>query len=420
MSSSEQTPDSKPDRIHRNIWVLSATSFLTDISSEMLVNLLPLFLANVLGVRTLTIGLIEGIAETTASLVKIISGRLSDRFATRKKPAVLGYALSALTKPLLYWASSWVGVLFVRFTDRVGKGIRTAPRDALLADSARPSQRGLAFGLHRAADTAGAFIGLLVAALIIFWAQGKTGLLTRSTFQYVVIASIIPAVLAVIILALGAREVHSQSSGSDQTKTGLAVYKQLDRRYYYFLLVLLIFTLGNSADAFIILRAQERGLTILQIMGVLLSFTAVYALFSGPAGALSDRIGRRKVLLSGWLLYAAVYLGLALANTGWQVWLLYAIYGLFYALTEGTAKALVADLVPGEQRGTAYGLFNGAIGLAALPASLLAGLLWQGIGSWSGLGPAAPFLLGAVLALIAALLFQVWFGRTENIANSLE
>jgi len=279
MSSSKQIPDSKPERIHRNIWVLSATSFLTDISSEMLVNLLPLFLANVLGVRTLTIGLIEGIAETTASLIKIISGRLSDRFATRKKPAVLGYALSALAKPLLYWASSWVGVLFVRFTDRVGKGIRTAPRDALLADSARPSQRGLAFGLHRAADTAGAFIGLLVAALIIFWAQGETDLLTRSTFQYVVIASIIPAVLAVIILAVGAREVHSQSARSDQTASGLAVYKQLDRRYYYFLVVVLIFTLGNSADAFIILRAQERGLTILQIMGVLLSFTAVYALF---------------------------------------------------------------------------------------------------------------------------------------------
>ncbi len=419
MRNSGQTPDSHPKRIDRNIWVLSATSFLTDISSEMLINLLPLFLANVLGVRTLTIGLIEGIAETTASLIKIISGRLSDRFATRKKPAVFGYAFSTLAKPLLYWASSWVGVLFVRFTDRVGKGIRTAPRDALLADSAGPSQRGLAFGLHRAADTAGAFIGLLIAALIIFSAQGKTNLLTRSTFQTVVIASIIPAVLAVFILAFGAREVVNQNTNVQQTARGLAFYKQLDRRFYYFLLVVLIFTLGNSADAFIILRAQERGLTVLQIMGVLLSFTAVYALFSSPAGALSDRIGRRKVLLTGWLLYAAVYLGLALANVGWQVWLLFAIYGLFYALTEGTAKALVADLVPAEQRGTAYGLFNGAIGLAALPASLLAGLLWQGIGSWSGLGPAAPFLLGALLALAAAALFQVWFGGAENRADQV-
>jgi len=414
MSSSEQTPESKSERIDRNIWVLSATSFLTDISSEMLINLLPLFLANVLGVRTLTIGLIEGIAETTASLIKIISGRLSDRFATRKKPAVLGYAFSALSKPLLYWATSWVGVLFVRFSDRVGKGIRTAPRDALLADSASPSQRGLVFGLHRAADTAGAFIGLLIAALIIYWAQGETNILTRSTFQNLVIASVIPAVLGVVVLALGAREVHAKTGTNSRTTGGLAIYRQLDRRFYYFLFVVLIFTLGNSADAFIILRAQERGLSILQIMGVLLSFTAVYALFSGPAGALSDRIGRRKVLLSGWLLYAAVYLGLALADAGWQVWLLYAIYGLFYALTEGTAKALVADLVPGEQRGTAYGLFNGAIGLAALPASLLAGLLWQGIGSWGGLGAAAPFLLGALLALTAAVLFQAWFGRVEK------
>jgi MFS family permease len=420
MHYSGQTPDSHPEHIDRNIWVLSATSFLTDISSEMLINLLPLFLANVLGVRTLTIGLIEGIAETTASLIKIISGRLSDRFATRKKPAVLGYAFSTLSKPLLYWASSWVGVLFVRFTDRVGKGIRTAPRDALLADSARPSQRGLAFGLHRAADTAGAFIGLLIAALIIFSAQGKTNLLTRSTFQTVVIASIIPAVLAVFILAFGAREVVNQNTNVQQTASGFAFYKQLDRRFYYFLLVVLIFTFGNSADAFIILRAQERGLTVLQIIGVLLSFTAVYALFSSPAGALSDRIGRRKVLLTGWVLYAAVYLGLALANVGWQVWLLYAIYGLFYALTEGTAKALVADLVLAEQRGTAYGLFNGAIGLAALPASLLAGLLWQGIGSWSGFGPAAPFLLGALLALAAAVLFHFWFGGAESRANQVE
>ena len=420
MSSSEQTPESKSERIDRNIWVLSATSFLTDISSEMLINLLPLFLANVLGVRTLTIGLIEGIAETTASLIKIISGRLSDRFATRKKPAVLGYAFSALSKPLLYWATSWVGVLFVRFSDRVGKGIRTAPRDALLADSASPSQRGLVFGLHRAADTAGAFIGLLIAAVIIYWAQGETNILTRSTFQNLVIASVIPAVLGVVVLALGAREVHAQTGTSPRTTGGLAIYKQLDRRFYYFLFVVLIFTLGNSADAFIILRAQERGLSVLQIMGVLLSFTAVYALFSGPAGALSDRIGRRKVLLSGWLLYAAVYLGLALADAGWQVWLLYAIYGLFYALTEGTAKALVADLVPGEQRGTAYGLFNGAIGLAALPASLLAGLLWQGVGSWGGLGAAAPFLLGALLALTAAVLFQAWFGRAEKSTIRVE
>ncbi len=420
MSSSQQTPGSNPERIDRNIWVLSATSFLTDISSEMLINLLPLFLANVLGVRTLTIGLIEGIAETTASMIKIISGRLSDRFATRKKPAVLGYAFSALSKPLLYWASSWVGVLFVRFTDRVGKGIRTAPRDALLADSALPSQRGLVFGLHRAADTAGAFIGLLVATMIISRTQGETNLLTRSTFQYLVIASVIPAVLGVVILAIGAREVRSQFASNPQPASGVAIYKQLDKRFYLFLLVVLIFTLGNSADAFIILRAQERGLTVLQIMGVLLSFTAVYALFSGPAGALSDRIGRRKVLLSGWLLYAAVYLGLALAGAGWQVWLLYAIYGLFYTLTEGTAKALVADLIPGEQRGTAYGLFNGAIGLAALPASLVAGLLWQGIGSWGGLGPAAPFLLGALLALTAVVLFQVWFGRAEKNAVRLE
>jgi len=389
------------NKIPRNVWVVTITSFLTDVSSEMLVNLLPLFLTNVLGVGTAVVGLIEGVAETTASLLKVYSGALSDRLGKRKRLAVIGYGLSAFSKPFLYFANSWGMVLAVRFTDRVGKGVRTAPRDALLADSIEPERRGLVFGLHRAGDTAGAFIGLAIAALIIWLTQAGSAQLSRETFQIVVIASVIPGLLAVLILALGARETASQSTPDRKNELSLVT---LNRHFLAFLGVVVMFTLGNSSDAFIILRAQERGLSVLQVMGMLLTFNAVYTILSTPAGALSDQIGRRKVLLAGWMVYGLVYLGFARAQTGWQVWLIYAFYGMYYALTEGTARAMVADLVPQVQRGRAYGLFHGAIGLAAFPASLIAGLLWQGVGGWSGFGPQAPFYFGATLALLAGVL----------------
>lgn len=397
MATPPQT--TKASRLHPNIWILSITSLLTDVSSEMLANVLPLFLYNVLGVQTTVIGLIDGVAEATASLVKVYSGRLSDQLGKRKVLAVIGYGLSTIAKPFLFFASTWGWVLGVRFTDRVGKGIRTAPRDALLAGSAKPEQRGLAFGLHRAGDTAGAFLGLAIAALIIWLTQSTTSALTRHTFQLIVLASIIPAVLAVLILALGARDVEtSTAKKADIPRLG---WKTLDRRFRIFLLVVVLFTLGNSSDSFIILRGQERNLSVLQIMGMLMTFNAVYSILSGPAGSLSDRIGRRKLILAGWLVYGLIYLGFALARTGGQVWVLFGLYGIYYALTEGTAKALVADLVPQEQRGTAYGYFNAAIGLTALPASLIAGALWQWI------NPAAPFFFGAVMALIAGTLLSI-------------
>jgi MFS family permease len=387
-------------RLHPNIWFLAIGSFLTDVSSEMLTNLIPLFLYNVLGVQTSIIGLIDGIAETTASLVKIYSGALSDRLGKRKTITVIGYALSTISKPFLYFAVTWEWVLGVRFSDRVGKGIRTAPRDALLADSAKSDQRGLAFGLHRAGDTAGAFIGLGIAALIIWLTQSGTAELTRHTFQIVVLASIIPAVLAVVVLALGVKEV----AAARKDKNGLPSlsWKAFDKRFRAFLVVVIIFTLGNSSDSFIVLRGQDRGLSVLQIMGMLMTFNAVYSLLAGPLGSLSDRVGRRRLMLVGWTIYGLVYLGFAVSHTGAQIWVLFGIYGIYYALTEGVAKALVADIVPQEQRGTAYGLFNAAIGFSALPASLIAGILWQAI------SPAAPFVFGASLSLIAGFLLLTW------------
>ena len=387
-------------RLHPNIWFLAIGSFLTDVSSEMLTNLIPLFLYIVLGVQTSIIGLIDGIAETTASLVKIYSGALSDRLGKRKTITVIGYALSTISKPFLYFAVTWEWVLGVRFSDRVGKGIRTAPRDALLADSAKSDQRGLAFGLHRAGDTAGAFIGLGIAALIIWLTQSGTAELTRHTFQIVVLASIIPAVLAVVVLALGVKEVAA--ARKDNNGLPSLSWKAFDKRFRAFLVVVIIFTLGNSSDSFIVLRGQDRGLSVLQIMGMLMTFNAVYSLLAGPLGSLSDRVGRRRLMLVGWTIYGLVYLGFAVSHTGAQIWVLFGLYGIYYALTEGVAKALVADIVPQEQRGTAYGLFNAAIGFSALPASLIAGILWQAI------SPAAPFVFGASLSLIAGFLLLTW------------
>ncbi len=403
---------SRLTKLPRNIWAVTATSFLTDVSSEMVFNLLPLFLANVLGAKTAVIGLIEGLAESTASLLKIISGRLSDKWHTRKNPTILGYTISTLAKPLLYFATTQWGVLLIRFADRVGKGIRTAPRDALIADSITPEQRGLAYGLHRAGDTAGAMLGILFALGIVWSTQAGNLTLQHTTFQRVVLWSIIPALLAVIILAIAAQDIPQSTHLQKQKQTTLS-WKQLDNSFRRFLIIITLFTLGNSADAFLILRAQERGLTVLGVLGMLATFNLVYALLSGPLGSLSDRVGRRQLIIGGWLVYAALYLGFALAQTAWQIWVLYGLYGIYYGAVEGTAKAFVADLVKPEQRGTAFGLYNAAVGTAVLPANLIAGILWQGIGSWSGFGPHAPFLFGATLALTALFLFQFWLPKQK-------
>jgi MFS family permease len=384
----------------RNVWVVTVTSFLTDVSSEMIASLLPLYLSNVLGARTATIGLIEGVAETTASVLKVFSGWLSDRLGRRKALAVAGYALSTAAKPFLLLASTPAWVFAVRFTDRFGKGIRTAPRDALVADCTPASQRGLAFGIHRAGDTAGAVVGLLVALATV--SAAATGLrLTRPVFQTLVVLCTVPAVLAVIALLVFARETPRKDPPQSAPRLTLAPF---DARFRRFLLVVVLFTLGNSSDAFLVLRAQGLGLSVAGVIGMMLCFNLVYTVVSGPAGALSDRIGRRRLIVAGWLVYALIYLGFARAGTGVQAWALMTAYGLYYGLTEGVARAYVADLVAPDDRGTAYGVFNAAVGLAALPASLVAGVLWQGLGSWTGLGPSAPFYFGALMAVSAAAL----------------
>ncbi len=397
-------------QLPRNVWAVSLTSFFMDISSEMVINVLPLFLANVLGVQTSVIGLIEGIAEATASVLKLFSGWFSDKIGGRKWLAVVGYGLSALTKPFFYFANSWGLVAGVRWADRVGKGIRTAPRDALVADSVTKETRGLAFGFHRAADTAGAMLGLLIALVVVWMAQSTALDLTKSTFQTVVLISLVPAFLAVLSLIFGAQDVPVKNQRA-MPKFSL---RSMGRRFLVFLLIVSIFTLGNSSDAFLVLRAQTLGLTVTGILLMLVMFNLIYTLISTPAGSLSDRIGRRRLIIGGWLVYAAIYLGFAAAQAGWQVWALYVVYGLYYGMAYGTANALVADLVPENLRGTAYGTYNAILGILTFPASVIAGVLWQGVGAWKGFGPSAPFLFGGTLALIAALLMSWWLPRVKD------
>jgi len=387
-----------------NLWVASATSFLTDISSEMVLNILPLFMSSVLGIKTNIIGIIEGVAEATSSLLKVFSGWLSDKLRSRKWMAVAGYGLSALSKPFFYFANSWGAVAGVRWADRVGKGIRTAPRDALVADNVKPEQRGLAFGLHRAADTAGAMLGILIAALIVWRLQAGSARLAEHTFRTVVLISLIPAFLAVLVLAVGTKEV---SVGGETHKVRIS-FKELGRDFTLFMLIVGIFDVGNSSDAFLVLRAQERGMSALNILLMLAAFNLIYTVVSTPAGALSDKLGRRKLIIGGWIVYALIYLGFALARSAVHVGFLYAAYGFYYGMAYGTAKAMVADLVPADLRGTAYGTYNAILGILDFPASLIAGLLWSGVGGWNGFGPSAPFYFGAGMALLAAVLFVLW------------
>lgn len=394
----EHPPPAQTERLPRNVRALTWTSLLTDISSEMLLNISPLFLANVLGAPPAAIGAIEGAAETTSSLLKAFSGWLSDRMGRRKPLAWAGYFISTLSKPFLALASAWPGFLLARLADRAGKGIRNPPRDALIADSVDSRSRGRAFGLHRMGDTLGAALGLVIALVVTLLSQGGALTLSRETYVLLALISVVPAALALVVLWRGVKEARQVRPAAVAGAPRLAGLRALGRPYFVFLAIVALFTLGNSSDAFLVLRAQERGLNVAQIFGMLISFNLLYALASLPLGSLSDRVGRRAVIIGGWLVYSLIYAGFAAAQTGAQVWLIYAGYGVYYAAVEGTARAYVADLLPCERLGLGYGVYNMIVGLMALPASAAAGLLWQAA------GPNAPFALGAGLALLACVL----------------
>lgn len=383
--------------LNPNVFFLGIVSLLTDISSEMIFTLVPLFLRNVLKAPFSAIGLIGGLSESVDAIFRIFSGWLSDKVGKRKPLAVLGYSISTIAKPFMYMASGWGAVLGVRFSDRVGKGIRTSSRDALIADSVSAGERGRGFGLHRAMDTLGAVLGLAIATIIIYLVQGGGLELSLGTYQWLVIVGVVPAVLAVMVLLVFVQERRQPSPDDISSQVGLTRAGGFDTRFKLFLAIMALFTLGNSSDFFVILRAQNLEAPLIHVVLMLVLFNATYVVVALPAGILSDRLGRRRVITLGWFIYTLVYLGFAVASEVWQVWLLFACYGIYYGIVEGVARAFVADLVVEEKRGTAYGLYHGVVGLTLLPASLIAGWLWQ---TYS---PATPFYFGAGLAFLAML-----------------
>jgi MFS family permease len=398
--------------VTRNVVALGLVSLFTDISSEMLVYVIPLFLANVLLAPAAVIGLIEGVAESTASILKLISGALSDRLGQRRFLVGLGYGTSVVAKTFYLFATIWPVVLLGRVGDRLGKGIRTSPRDALIADSTAPENRGVAFGFHRAMDTTGAFAGVLVAAAVIWAMEGDATRLTGDAFRALVLLALVPGLLAVATIVIGVRDVRRDGRPAAPATASTPVPSVVLRRtvgtasdwrrfpapFWLFILANALFTLGNSSDAFIALRSQNLGLTLLALLLTIVAFNATNAIVAWPAGALSDRIGRRGLIAAAWLIYAACYAGFAIATSAAWVLPLWVAYGTYYALSEGVGKAFVADLAPSDLRATGFGIFNAVQGAMILPASVIAGVLW------SLIAPPAPFWFGAACSASAVVL----------------
>jgi len=380
-----------------NIFFLGLVSLLTDISNEMIFTLVPLVLKNIIGAGTGIIGLVGGLSDSTEGLFKIFSGWFSDRINKPKLISFIGYSLSTIAKPFMLLAANWGFVAGVRLGDRIGKGIRTAPRDAMVADAVSAGRRGLGFGIHRAMDTTGAVLGLAISAVIIYQFQGSAVALGLQSYRWMIIGGIVPAVMAVLVLILFVRERGKRPGKSAYFIFSLRELRSgFDTRFKIFLAIMAVFTLGNSSDFFLILRAQNIEVPLVQVVLMLAVFNLVYAVTSLPMGILSDRLGRRKVIAAGWLVYGLVYSGFALASQAWQAWVLFTVYGVYYGMVEGVGKAFVADLVSAEKRGTAYGLYNGVLSLVLLPASVIAGFLWS-------VSPAVTFYFGGGLAILAML-----------------
>jgi MFS family permease len=398
----EQRPPKKIFGLNDNIFFAGVVSFFMDFSSEMVYPLVPLFLSSVLGVQKSIIGLIEGIAESTASLLKVFSGWLSDRLGHRKWLMAIGYGISTLSRPLVATAPNWGQVLASRFMDRFGKGVRNAPRDALIAESCEAPTLGRSFGFHRGMDTVGAVIGPAVAFGLLAYYNGQ--------YRLVFWLSMIPGLLAVLTIIFFIRE--TRACLVDQAEKPKLGWSSFSGSYKFFILVVTLFSLGNSSDVFLILRAQDVGIQTAVIPLVYLTFNVVYSLGALPAGMLSDRIGPKPIIFLSFILFGFIYLGFALAGRPAHIWLLFIFYGIFMAMTEGVQKAFLATLIPQEFKATGFGLYNTLVGLAVLPASLIGGFLWDHI------GPQATFLYGSITATLSALLFIVFLLKTTGSKKS--
>ena len=371
--------------ITRPVWILSLVSFFADVSGEMVYPIVPLFITGTLGAPALAVGVVEGVAEGTANLTKLVTGRWADQAGVRKPFVVAGYGLAALGKLILGLATAWPIALVGRTTDRFGKGIRGAPRDALLADFTDASNRGRVFGFHRSMDTLGAVVGPLVG--LAFLAMGLR-------LRFVILLAVAPGIVSVLVLRwLPERKPEPATPGATRAVPGASA---LPAAFYLLLGITTVFMIGNSSDAFLILRSKDLGLTTTLVVLAYVGYNLVYTALSFPAGVVSDRMPRAWLLVIGYLIFAAVYAGFAAAGSSWTVWPLFAVYGAYIALTDGVSKALISDLAPKELRSSAMGLFQGIGGLAALSASITAGVLWDQVSD------SAPFALGAVCALVAA------------------
>jgi MFS family permease len=386
MQKREETPEKKKG--YGNVFYIGLISFFGGISQDMFVPILPLYLTNVLGLDKTFIGITEGLVTAGASLFRIIAGYLTDKFGKKKPFIFLGYLFSLIARPLLALTTFGSAILGLRFLDGVGKGMKDSPKDALIADSSEAKTRGRSFGIARMLDTFGSVVGPLVLFVLLYFLRNNS-----LKYRIILFFTVIPLLFTLAILKYKVKETPVKEK---TIVTSLKV--NLSRRFYVFLGIVLLFSLGNSSDAFLILRAQNLGVVLLAIPLVYALFNFVYASASVPLGTLSDKIGREKVIILGWLAYALAYFGFAFANRNYQIWLLFAFYGLYYATTEGVAKAFVADMVGAEARGRAYGIYNTTVGIIALPASLIAGLLWDKV------SPAAPFFFGGIISLIATLL----------------
>lgn len=375
----------------KNVFVAGLVSFFMDVSSEMIYPLVPLFLANVLGINKSVIGLIEGIAESTASLLKVFSGWFSDRIGNRKWLMAAGYGISVLSRPVIALATGWHHVLGSRFIDRFGKGVRTAPRDAIIADSTDKAFLGRAYSFHRSMDTLGAVVGPALAFSLL-------GLFS-SNYRIIFWLSMIPGVIAVLLIIFFIVEKKSAPAASSE-RPGLML-THFDWRFKFFVLIATIFAIGNSSDMFLILKAQQTGVPIVAVPLLYLTFNLIYSVSAIPAGIAADRFGKKRIILIGFALFAVLYYGFAIASDSRMIWVLFCLYGVFMGLTEGIQKAFLATIIPPDFKATAFGVYSTAVGLAMFPASLVGGWLWDHV------SPAATFYFGSITATLSAILFVV-------------